>query len=287
MNQQTIQSQMTIIPKVITDIMQNDPLMATIHLTAIGSRFHAEDHHIERNQPIPQHVLLYCYEGKGWYRINNKKHTLETGQSVILPANEPYSYASSKDNPWMLLWLHFEGTLAEYYAENANSNLNMNVNIFNELYDTINQSYAIDNLRYATTLLHQLFWQLCSISQQSSQQPTSMPETKTMPKPTPSSLISYLQQHIDQTVTLNELATITGYSPSYLSTLFKQTTGHAPLVYFNIMKIQRACLLLDTTDLPVNQICLKIGIDDPYYFSRLFTKVVGVSPMNYRNIVKG
>ena len=36
----------------------------------------------------------------------------------------------------------------------------------------------------------------------------------------------------------------------------------------------------------LNQICYKLGIDDPYYFSRLFTKIMGMSPRNYRALQK-
>ena len=68
--------------------------------------------------------------------------------------------------------------------------------------------------------------------------------------------------------------------------LFKKQTGHSPLTYFNLLKMQQACLLLDTTDMKINQICYKIGIEDTYYFSRLFSKIMGMSPREYRKIEK-
>ena len=40
-------------------------------------------------------------------------------------------------------------------------------------------------------------------------------------------------------------------------------------------------MLLDTTDMKINQVCHKIGIDDPFYFTRVFTKMMGCSPKNY------
>jgi YesN/AraC family two-component response regulator len=48
------------------------------------------------------------------------------------------------------------------------------------------------------------------------------------------------------------------------------------------MKIERACQLLTTTNMRINQICHKVGIDDSYYFSRLFKKETGLSPKQYR-----
>ncbi len=55
--------------------------------------------------------------------------------------------------------------------------------------------------------------------------------------------------------------------------------------YFNRLKVNRACQLLGTTGLKINQICTMVGIDDSYYFSRVFTKIVGVSPKKYRQTI--
>ena len=74
---------------------------------------------------------------------------------------------------------------------------------------------------------------------------------------------------------------------NHFSVLFSKRTGYAPLTYFNQLKIQQACQLLDFTDMKVNQICYKIGIEDTYYFSRLFSKVMGMSPREYKKQKKG
>lgn len=73
-----------------------------------------------------------------------------------------------------------------------------------------------------------------------------------------------------------------GYSQSHFSSLFKKKTGESPIAYFNRQKIEYACKLLKETDLKINQICFKIGIEDSFYFSRLFSKTMGMSPTKYR-----
>ena len=99
--------------------------------------------------------------------------------------------------------------------------------------------------------------------------------------------IYFMKENIEKKLTLSEIAAHTGYSPSHFSVLFSQRTGYAPLAYFNQLKIQKACQLLDFTDMRINQICYKIGIVDTYYFSRLFTKIMGLSPRKYKTKRKG
>ena len=83
-------------------------------------------------------------------------------------------------------------------------------------------------------------------------------------------------------LSLDALAAYMGYSASYFAATFKRLTGSSPLSYFNRMKVERACELMETTEMKVNQICHKVGIDDSYYFSRLFKKIKGMSPRMYR-----
>ena len=69
---------------------------------------------------------------------------------------------------------------------------------------------------------------------------------------------------------------------SGLAKAFKLHTGHAPLDYFNMRKIQLACQLLDTTQMKVNQLCYKVGLAAMFCFSHLFSKIMGISPLAYR-----
>src|SRR5690606_40995788 len=58
--------------------------------------------------------------------------------------------------------------------------------------------------------------------------------------------------------------------------------GYSPIEYFNHLKIQHACQLLQFSDRRIFEIALAIGIEDPYYFSRLFSTQMGISPKQYR-----
>ena len=96
-----------------------------------------------------------------------------------------------------------------------------------------------------------------------------------------------MKENIERRLTLKEISEAVGYSSSHFSLIFKKEIGHSPLNYFNLLKIQKACFLLDSTDMKISQICYKIGIEDAYYFSRLFSKIMGMSPRDYKKTLKG
>lgn len=92
-----------------------------------------------------------------------------------------------------------------------------------------------------------------------------------------------MKENIENHITIQYLVNYIGYSPTRFFTLFKNQTGLTPLNYLNKLKRQRACRLLKETDMKINQICFKIGIEDSLYFSRLFSKTMGMPPREYRN----
>ena len=98
------------------------------------------------------------------------------------------------------------------------------------------------------------------------------------------SAILYMQEHINDNISLGDLSKKYNYSVSRFSSLFKQKTGYAPIDYFVQMKMQKACQQLNFTNRSVKDIAFTMGFDDPYYFSKRFRTVIGMSPKKYRAI---
>lgn len=94
---------------------------------------------------------------------------------------------------------------------------------------------------------------------------------------------------------LSEAISRTGYCASYFRKLFKASTGFAPIVYFNRMRVDYAKMLLSQSDgqRPIKEIAAAAGFSDPYYFSRVFKDYTGCSPSGYlaspfdRSLIKG
>jgi AraC family transcriptional regulator of arabinose operon len=94
--------------------------------------------------------------------------------------------------------------------------------------------------------------------------------------------IAFISLHINDRITMTQLAERVGLSSSYFWALFKQKTGYAPIDFMIRLRMHQACQLLKSTDKPVNEIAAGLGYHDPLYFSRAFKSILGVAPTRYR-----
>lgn len=109
--------QILVLPKLIVDAMETDPLLSRLHITDIGYFPKALHHRRERKAPINQFVFIYCIDGDGWYRVGEHTYTVTSNQYFILPAGVPHAYGTSETTPWTIYWIHFKGEMAPYYAK--------------------------------------------------------------------------------------------------------------------------------------------------------------------------
>lgn len=281
-----------VLPQSVVREMEEEPLSSILHITDIGYYPRAKHHYRERKEAIGQFVFIYCIEGAGWYKAGNQEYRITANQYFILPAGIPHAYGADEHNPWTIYWIHFKGKLASYFAKQPggptdikpgiHSRISNRIDLFEEIFRTLEMGYSRENLLYACSIFHHYLGTLRYLQQYRNAVRNEMEKRDIV-----TAAIHFMKENIEKKLTLKEMADHTGYSPSHFSVLFSKRTGHAPLAYFNQLKIQEACRLLDFTDMKINQVCFKIGIEDTYYFSRLFSKIMGMSPREYKNMKKG
>lgn len=282
---------MIVLPQMITQLIESDTFLSQLYITDIGYYPTASNHYRVRQNPVDQFILIYCVAGKGMYNIKGQTFNVSENQYFILPKNETHYYGADNNDPWTIYWLHFRGKLAKYFYVGHNGPIDIHpapdsriqdrIEIFEEIFNTLNSGYSMDNLRYASSLLYH-FLGTFKYMREYRNAITKAETTYNVSD----SVIHYMKENIEKRLNLNELAKISGLSPSYFTMIFKKDTGHSPISYFNLLKIQHACRLLDTTNMKINQICHKIGMSDSFYFSRLFSKIMGISPSEYKLLNK-
>ncbi len=94
-------------------------------------------------------------------------------------------------------------------------------------------------------------------------------------------LILYLETNYAQKITAWDLEQHFHISFDYFNRLFKKVTGITIFSYKNNLRINRAKVLLSTTDKTVAQIAAEVGYQDIFSFSHAFKKATGFSPAEY------
>ncbi|WP_256759307.1 response regulator [Cohnella sp. WQ 127256] len=82
---------------------------------------------------------------------------------------------------------------------------------------------------------------------------------------------------------LEQAALFVHLNPTYLSELFKDTTGRKFIDYLTDIRLDEARRLLLDTDLKMYEVCLSVGYTSSKYFSTLFRKKFDVTPTMYRD----
>lgn len=95
--------------------------------------------------------------------------------------------------------------------------------------------------------------------------------------------IAYINEQLEQNISLAELANLLQMSPHYFASLFKQSTGLTPHQYLTNCRIARAKELLAQSNLSIVEVCQQVGYQSQSHFTKVFRQQVGITPKVYRN----
>ena len=94
-------------------------------------------------------------------------------------------------------------------------------------------------------------------------------------------IVSYLEEHIAESVSLKTLAEKFDISERSLARLFQKELNMSFIQYYTILRMLTALKLLLDEQLSVNEVALKVGYSSLPTFSNTFYKIIGVRPSDY------
>lgn len=278
-----------VLPEKVTEDMIKHPLIQPLYLTDIGLFPRARFHYRERPSGCGSHILMLCTDGKGWFSVDGgRKTAVGKDQLVLLPEGRPHAYGADESEPWSIYWLHLKGDRLPAFIGDVSAARLLQLaaeqsarirSLFHECFGILEQGYFLTNLAHLSQVLAHL---LGTIFLYQSRPSRSKGNAFTVER-----AIQIMNDHMETTLTLEQLTKQLNMSKPHLLQQFRKYTGYSPIDYYLRLKIQRACQYLDLTDDSVKLICGKLGFADPYYFSRVFRKVMGISPSRYRHMEKG
>ena len=229
--------------------------------------------------------FLLPISGEAEIIIDGKKYPLVPGNMYLMPAGLKQSYYNISDNFVTKYWCHFSAKVG-----------NMN------LFDVLNPKYCIQTTN--TTEIISLFKKLLNYTSQ----PESLYSTVAIkgllleiisyylkldslapadsvrePRTDFQRVLKYIEKHIAEKLTIEQLADVMHLHPNYFIRHFKSFFGVSPIRFINNMRMDKAKQLLSESDMSIAQIAKFVGIDDIFYFSKQFKKYNGYAPTEYRH----
>ena len=126
-------------------------------------------------------------------------------------------------------------------------------------------------------LLFQIMFLLLS---ECSQLPVPKTDRKSLDKV--KTVLSYVEEHYQEPITIEEIAAQCYYSKSYFMRFFKETMGTGFIQFLNDYRLEIAAKLLLSGDGTVLDAAMQSGFENLSYFTRSFKKKYGVTPGKYR-----
>ncbi|MEQ8898616.1 MAG: AraC family transcriptional regulator [Roseovarius sp.] len=98
--------------------------------------------------------------------------------------------------------------------------------------------------------------------------------------------IEIMHARLGEDLCVDELAAEARLSSFHFARMFKQSTGVTPLVFLTRLRMEKACELLEHTDIPITEIALEVGYSSNQVLCRVFTKKMRMTPSEYRRTVR-
>lgn len=94
--------------------------------------------------------------------------------------------------------------------------------------------------------------------------------------------LEYIEHNYAQTITLEQLASLSGFSPKYFCRYFRSYVHRSPIDYLNYYRIERGAEFLLKGNENVAEIAVKCGFADSSAFIKQFKKCKGITPKQYQ-----
>ena len=131
-------------------------------------------------------------------------------------------------------------------------------------------------------LLHLLDQMACFKNKRYLGSPHFSPSTLEIHDSRMEKILSYLNLHFLEDLTLNDISSIIGMNPSAFSRYFKEKFGKNYTEYLLELRIKEAKKLITHSSMDIVQICFECGFNTVTHFNRVFKRITGLTPTEYR-----
>lgn len=232
-----------------------------------------------------EHSDIYCLEyiidGSGYVECDGQAFYPSKGDVYLLPVGLPHIYHSLPENPYKKIWMNVRGEFCDQLYKGYGLQGHYHFPdcplfpLFHRFLHTCEEYRGNGkalSLR-GELLFHEILGNLADY----------MAGKDIRPKNSAAIAREYMDLHVYEKISIDDLGQETGLSPAQLTRIFKKEYGLTPYQYFLQNKLTTACSLLRNTNLQVQEIAERLHFQDAHYFSGLFHEKMGVTPKEYRS----
>ncbi len=234
-----------------------------------------------------EYILHFICEGTGLYKVNGETYKLKKGDFFLICPDTEVFYEADKQYPWDYMWVGFSGIKAANYLKYAGLDEKHVTGQYTNTYymlSCIQQMMMArsgnpgNELKRTAALLQILAALIEEYSLYNSEEENSYNSWQKYLD----YALSYMDEHLCEQIHINDIASEIGIDRSYLTNIFKRTLGLSPQEYLMQYRMNKACILLQQSDLKISVIAKEVGYNDALSFSKTFRKYKGISPSSYR-----
>lgn len=229
---------------------------------------------------IDRYTIHFVYSGAGVFN----GQPVRAGQMFFAPQNQKYTIVNHPEDPLTFSWIALSGTELEnqlsliHLPEKPTITFYQNADKIQQIFiDTI---YGQLNDLNRELFLFSKFYEtlaLCNVI------------NKPFPLPTNhhtdiyySKIISYINIHYAQAITMSDIAKNVHISTTYMRRICKEKSGYSPQALITMKRMNVAKTLLANDDSSIEEISSLVGFANVGAFSKCFKKTVGIAPLFYR-----
>ena len=232
---------------------------------------------IRRDCAYPYTALICVTDGRGSLTMGQKEHPLLPNHVVILPPYTEYEYHSSEEDPFSMVWAEFCGGDSERMVQHLMEHNGpvFEGPVFSALMQVCLELADPPQAHRASWISRTLYDSMLQLHEacrdRSDQQEENIYQ-----------ILDYIDQNLGGDLSLNQMAQMFGYNPSYFSKFFYRNTGTHFSKYLLRRRLDRSRQLLLSTTMPLEQMSRCVGFYDASHFIRKFRESEGISPSRYR-----
>ena len=234
--------------------------------------------------------IFAVQEGSLEFILNEKQYPLETGTFIIVNSNEVHAVRAPRPNRTIVLQIPVN-LFSAYYTEEqfiwfSHGEKTYDSQVTSMMFELF-RLYTEQKIGYELqmmSLFYQLQYLLVTKYRKLEVHEDLLKSNKQLKRL--GVITSYLKEHYKEDITLEKLAGIFGYSPSYLSRMFMKYAKINYKDYLQSVRLEHALLDLQETEKEIGEIALEHGFPNSKALSNLFRKRYGILPNEFRKQIK-